>query len=176
MKKLFNLKECSESEPMDPGPGSTAEEVYDYNNEWGAWLNSCILELGKQPTSEPPIINVYPAKFEDTKGYIWTRTISAEGIDFHFDFFDIPKKLKSLSLTNSDTLLIIGIRISLTDDYSILALSQHGIKMQKLKRNKVKLVNLLRTISNHVRIPNVDLNNISNDFWDKQKSTMTKNV
>lgn len=170
MKKLFSLKDCSESEPMDPGPGSSPEEVYDYNNEWGAWANSCILELGKIPTTEPPIINVYPAKFEDTKGYIWIRTFSSKGTDFKLDFFDIPKKLKSFSSSNSDTLLIIAIRISLTDDYSILTLGQKGINMQKLRRNKVRLVNLLSAISNHAKIPNVDLNKISNDFWDKQKA------
>ena len=56
MQKLFSLKDCSESEPMDPGPASTAQEIKDYNDAWGAWVNFCIAELSKIPKGTPPKI------------------------------------------------------------------------------------------------------------------------
>lgn len=162
------MKDCSESEPMDPGPGSSPEELYDYNNEWGVWANSCIAELNPKLPTEPPNTNVESDKFEDNNGYVWTRTNSSKGVDFKLDFFNTPMKLKSLLLSNSKDLLIIGIRISL-NYYSILTLGLDGIKMQAIKRNKLRCVNLLSIISNHVKIPNVDLEKIPNTFWVKHK-------
>jgi hypothetical protein len=162
MKPLFSLKDCSDNEPSDPGPASTAEEIKDYNDAWGAWANSCIAGISKIPPGVPPIINVEQPRFEDKKGYTWIRTHSSNGIEFTLDLFDSPLKLKSLSVNSPDSVLVIAIRISLRGDYSVLTLSHGGISVKKLNRKKIRFASLSQAITNHEKF--------RLDFWNEQKT------
>ncbi len=171
MKKLFNLHDCSLSEPTDPGPGSTSQEMSDYDKAWWDYVNACIAELGKIPKGTPPRIPVDTFQLEDAFGYIWTKTVSSAGVKFSLDFFESLAKSKPLSIGKPDSVLIIAIWVSLNDDYSVLTLGAGGIQLKKLKRSKVRFVNLSKAITNHAELPNEDLNKIPNDFWIKQQVT-----
>jgi len=174
MRKLFDLRECGEEEPMDPGPGSSSEDWYDYFKDWSAWLTTCMRDapiLTPEPPEPPDNPPPFPPpsndnRFEDAKGYVWVKTVSAKGIDFKLDFFDISTKLTSFSVSDSDN-MIIGVRISIAE-YSILTLGPEGIKMETIKRNKVRWATLLKMMNNHTKLPNTDLNKISAEFWGKQ--------
>jgi hypothetical protein len=168
MRKLFDFSDCYGSAPTEPGAEttSTPEDWGQFQTDFEKWYYSCL--AGLQPISyPPPLPPPQPDQFKDTKGNVWTRTVSSKGVDFRLDFIDTPAKSKSILLSKSDSLLVVGIRISLTGDYSILTYGHKGVKVQKIKRKKIRLANLLKDISNCTKLPNKDLNT----FWRNKKKT-----
>jgi hypothetical protein len=175
MRKLFDLKKCSEDEPMDPGPGSSAEEWYDYFKEWSGWLKTCMMEPevwlpDTPPPSLPP--NGDHNKFEDSKGYVWKRTSSSKGLDIKLDLFEMPVALNTYTIDFSDAPIIIGIRISF-NEYSILTSGPKGLSIHVVKRNKIRLTNLLNAMNNHTKLPHNDLTKVSEEFWHKHDMVMS---
>ncbi len=167
MRKLFDLNECSESEPMDPGPGSSAEEWYGYFTSWGSWLNSCIMELGRVPMGPPPPNpNDDPNLFEDSKGFVWARNITAKAVEFKLDLFNTPGHTKTPALSGSDNVLIVGFRIS-PGDYTVMTLGADGIRKQTISRAKVRFKSLLKAVSDHTKLPNKDMDKMPADVLTK---------
>ncbi len=153
--------------PEEPGVNSSNDAWIQYYDDFDKWYFSCLAKgeiISYPPPNLPPI-----DEFQDDKGGVWVRTISNKGVDFKFNFFDNPTRLKSLIVKNKDSLLIIGIRITRKKGYSVLTFGSHGLNVQKLNIKKIKLAKLLKCVRNQVKMPNVDFNKIPKIFWNKQK-------
>ena len=171
MRKLFDLKKCSEDEPLDPGPGSSAEEWYDYFSDWSAWLKTCMMQPEVWVPNLPPPSPGDHDRFEDVKGYVWNRTTSSKGLDIKLDLFEMPVALNTYAVNFPDTTMIIGLRISF-NEYSILMAGSKGFSMHVVKRNKIRLASLLNAMNNHTNLSHVELTKVSEEHSHKHDSVM----
>jgi hypothetical protein len=171
MRKLFDLKKCSEDEPMDPGPGSSSEEWYDYFKEWSSWLKTCMMQPEVWLPDPVPPSTDDNNKFEDAKGYVWNRTSSSKGLDIKLDLFEMPVALNTYAIDFVDSTLIVGLRISF-NEYSILTAGPKGFSMHVVKRNKIRLTNLLNAMNNHANVPHADFTKVSEEFSHKHETMM----
>jgi hypothetical protein len=162
MRKLFSLKDCSEGEPLDPGPGSTSDEVAQYNNDWAAWFNGCVRELNPpvpQGTPQLPIDEF----FADNNGFAWLRNVNVFGVDFRLDM----QKSKKTSLhLAADAELIISLQVTF-GNYTITTVSKNGIAKHTILRNKVRVSRLLSIICDH--------GSVSKEPWKKSSAVVETN-